>query len=291
VETRMHYLAGITLVLISILACDIPSTSTYMSIPTLDPAGLSTLVAGTAAAMETQTMQAGSPENGPSSAPTATTAPLATAISPTPKVYISAYGTSINQLADGTALFIDQQGKYEIIVPAGWTAFRINEPEYFKLWTLPIASDPGVQSSLTFVQGMDPNLFRLFAFDLRPDHFINGFTSNINVLTQNNSVLHGMSLQTLLETNTKSIPQSLKGMKVISSKVSTTGSNMPIGVIETNLSTTTSTGNKLSVFEQVVIFMLPQVTLTITLATPISIQANLLPEFKAIIDSVKILGQ
>ena len=118
---------------------------------------------------------------------------------------------------------------------------------------------------------------------------INGYPANITVTAQSNSLINGMSLKNVVDETTQSLPQLFKGIKVLSSKVTTNGSNIPIGIIETNLSIATANGSKLRVYEQVVILKISEVVVSITLAVPTSRQKDLLPDFEEVIDSIKLL--
>ena len=97
----------------------------------VDSNSLSTIVAGTANAAAMQTEQVhpatGFPRTG-TAAPTENgITASALAVTATPQLVFSAYGTALGQQADGSALFVDKQLGYELVIPAGWTAFRINE--------------------------------------------------------------------------------------------------------------------------------------------------------------------
>jgi hypothetical protein len=216
------------------------------------------------------------PSPTPTSTPTLTPTPLPT-------------GTVHQLQPDGTTLFTDYDNKFEVVFPAGWTAISLTPKDLNYIFTLAAKDNPELESTLTDLKSLDPKVFRGFAFDFRPEHMINGYPANITVTAQSNSLINGMSLKNVVDETTQSLPQLFKGIKVLSSKVTTNGSNIPIGIIETNLSIATANGSKLRVYEQVVILKISEVVVSITLAVPTSRQKDLLPDFEEVIDSIKLL--
>ncbi len=227
-----------------------------------------------------------SPTTTPTSTPTDTPSPTPTlTATPLPT------GTLKQVQPDGTTLFTDYDNKYEVVFPAGWTAISLTPDDLNNLFGYASKTNPELENTISALKSMDPKIFRIFAFDFRKDHMINGFASSINIAAQDNNIMNGMSLQNLVDTTTQSLPQIYKGMKVISSKVTTGPSNIPLGVIETNMSIKSGTGSRVPVYEQLVIIKMPEVVVTITIAVPTSSRANILPEFQEVIDSIKILEQ
>ena len=187
----------------------------------LDASSLSTIVAGTANAAAIQTAQA----NPFTSTPPATPTEAATA---TPQFIFSAYNTALNQQADGSTLFVDKQLGYELVIPTGWTAFRINESEFYKLWTLPVSKEPIVQGNLTSIQSMDPNIFRLFAFDLRDGHFQSDALTNTDVSWSQTINSYSQNIDGLQ----KQYATIYKNIKLLTSKTETNSSNVEVNITE-----------------------------------------------------------
>jgi hypothetical protein len=224
----------------------------------------------------------------PTTTPTSTPSPTPTltpTITPTPLPT----GSLKKVQSDGTTLFTDYDNKYEIVFPSGWTAISLTTDDLNNLLDLASKNNPGLENTITALKGLDPNVFRIFVFDFRSEHMVNGYPASINIAAQSNTVMNGMSLQNIVDQTEQSLPQIYKGIKVLSSKVTKTGSNIPIGVIEMNLSFATGTGSKVPVYEQLVILKMPEVVVTVTLAVPTSKKAILVPEFKVVIDSIKLL--
>ncbi|MFZ1041418.1 MAG: hypothetical protein WCA79_19670 [Anaerolineales bacterium] len=275
------------LLLTASLACAIPGLSTPESNSPLDSNSLSTIVAGTANAAAMQTEQVhpatGFPRTG-TAAPTENgITASALAVTATPQLVFSAYGTALGQQADGSALFVDKQLGYELVIPAGWTAFRINESEFYKLWTLPVSKEPIVQGNLTSIQSMDPNIFRLFAFDLRDGHFQSDALTNTDVSwsqTGNNYSDYISGLQ-------KDYTSIYKSIKLVTSKTETNPSNIEVNVAELEF---TYQGTK--IYEKLALLK-PKVggILMIRTDTADALKGLIVPDIDQIRESVKLLSE
>ena len=269
------------------LACAIPGLSAPESNGPLDSNSLSTIVAGTANAAAMQTEQAhpatGFPPTG-TATPTKNGIPAsASAVTATSQLVFSAYGTALSQQADGSALFIDKQLGYELVIPAGWTAFRINESEFYKLWTLPVSKEPIVQGNLTSIQNMDPNIFRLFAFDLRDGHFQSDTLTNTDVSwsqTVNSYSDYISGLQ-------KDYTSIYKSIKLLTSKTETNSSNIEVNVAELEF---TYQGTK--IYEKLTLLK-PKVggILMIRTDTADALKGLIMPDIDQIRESVKLLSE
>ena len=140
--------------------------------PVTNPPAVETSLASTARALAKQT----------ESANTATPSVPATE-TPTPTPKISINGTSLEVKDDQSALFTDHKAGIQLIIPAGWLPLRVNEDEYYKAFTSPIASaNPAFSERLTQIQDADVNTFRLDAIDIRDGHTVNRILSDINVI-------------------------------------------------------------------------------------------------------------
>jgi hypothetical protein len=196
-------------------------------------------------------------------------------------------GTMKHAQPDGSTLFTDYDNKYELVFPAGWTAVTLTQDDINSMLTLASKNNPEFGSIVNMLQNLDPATFRIFAFDFRPGHLVNGVTVNIGVTCQANTLLDGTTLQNTLDATVQTLPQILSGAQVLSSKVTKNGTGIPIGVIELNMTFKNIKGAKVPAYEQLVIFKLPDVVVEITLATPRTLQTVLLPDFKKVIDSFK----
>lgn len=221
--------------------------------------------------------------------------PTVTEIPPTPSATLTPAPTAtpsaesvLNENADGTNGFIDLLGKYQITIPMPWLVFRINAPDYDNALALPEASNPAIQRSLVTAKGQDPNVVRLFMFDIAEEHIDGGFVTNINLVWDqqmevslaNDSDLKGLAA---------ALPASLKDSEVTATELKSTKSQIPFGVIMTKTPALTQDGAQVVVIQKLVLFDLPVGTLTVTLSTTETWQSTVEPSFDEIIESFIVL--
>jgi len=227
------------------------------------------------------------PTSTPTFTPSPTSSPTPTAAyTPTPLPT----GTTKEQQTDGTTIFTDYDNQYELVFPAGWAVVGLSPDDLNQLMQLASKNNPDFQQTISLLKTMDPKVFRVFAFDFQPNDMVDGYTTNINIVGVNNNIIKAMTLQELTDETVQSIRQINNNIQVTSSKVTQTASNTPIGLIELNMPVNTYTGVKISVYEQAVIFQVPQGSIQVTLSTPVSMQSRILPIFNQIIGSLRTLG-
>jgi hypothetical protein len=269
------YLAG-SILFFTIIACAIPSLN--HAPPPFDPATIPTMVVLTAAALASQTAAATTPLPSETSPPTLLPAESATA---TPRV--SFLGTSLYLRDDQTTVFTDHRTGIELIIPAGWLALRINEPEYYDAWGLPEFSDPSFQRLLTNMQNLDPNKSRLFVVDMQEEHQLGGFVTNINLLwneTENMSFDNEADLQEAADSIT------LSKLDILTTNISVTSNGIPIGVI-----TSKRAGTTMEAFHKQVFVQAHTGTLLITFTTSKDLKKTILPAFDAMIETMTLVKE
>ncbi len=281
-EKTFRFWLILSLLLIISLACLTPGLTAAPPAPALDQNSLSTIIAGTANAAAAQTAAANPSTPIPQATVTETASP---APSPTVTPRLSAEGTSLTKQSDGSYAFVDQQGGYSLIVPANWLAIRINEQEFINAWTLPEASDPRIQSTLTLYQKQDPKLFRLFGLDLLPEHVNTGFVTNFNITWDRNN---NDSLAQTIQSLKSQLPRSATKPKITYADIGTTSSQIPMGIIEDTFTGTASGGGKLQIYQKLVLFKLKAGMLSITLSTTSDLKSGLEPGFDLMTDQIKI---
>jgi len=272
-----------TLVL-TIFGCAMPGlTPVSAPAPTADTVLLVTIVAETVAAALEETASAVAPI--PTSTPTLPP-PTETA---TASAEVTASGSLLTKRDDGSTLFADQRGGYELIVPAGWLALRVNEQEYLDAWTLPETADPAIQRSLTSIQNQDPNQFRLFVLDTQEGHVQGGFVTNINILWNQNETIT-LDDFTYLDSVAAELPNAIPGAEVLSTELTTTSNNIPMGIVTLQWTTQTEEGATVTVFQKQVYFRLNAGSLVITLTTSNELMDTVLPAFDAMIETFAIVN-
>ncbi len=274
---------AIALIFVLTLACITPGFSPQSPIGTLDPNSLSTAIAGTANAASTQTAQAVPPTNTQPPEPTQTPTPTET-VTPTPR--ISTEGTSLSKQSDGTYNFIDYQGGYSIVVPAGWLAIRPNEEEYINAWMLPEASDLNIQRLLTQWQKDDPKVYRLYGLDTSPEHLQAGIPTDFSVTwTRDNP----STIEQYLSDAKKLLPQTFLEAKITYAGMGTTSSQIPMGTVEASSKLTLISGEVLSLYQKQAVFHGKTGLLVFTFTTVSSLKDTTAPSFDSMVDGIKML--
>ena len=141
--------------------------------PITNPPAVETSLAGTARALAKQTEAANPVTATPSMPPTETR-------TPTPTISLS--GTLLVVNSDQSTLFTDYRAGVQLVIPAGWMPFRLNEKEYYDAFTSEVVlENPPLNDRLIQVQNADPDTFRLDSFDIREGHIVGGLISDISV--------------------------------------------------------------------------------------------------------------
>jgi hypothetical protein len=267
-----------SILLFAMLACAIPGQqAASVPTPTVDPAQLDAIVAETVAAALQQT----------ASAPTATAAVTATR-QPTPtETAIPLQQSSMTNQADGTTLFVDEKAGFNITVPPGWLAVRIDQIEYYDAFSLPQAEDPSVQTALMDINNLDPSVFRLFIFDLQDGHVQNGFVNNVNVIWKQGESISLKTDEEIKEA-AEELPSLVPGLVVLSSSISTTAANILTGVILSEIASQQSDGNTLNLSRKQVFLNVKDGLLVLTFTSGQGIQDATLPFFDAMIESIQL---
>ena len=280
---RRALLAALVL-LMTALACVVPGLPSTASqpAPTADTR-LEIMVAETVSAALEQTQQA---------VPTATLAPVSTAttrptIAPSPTPDADDSGSTLNKLEDGSIQFTDERGAYDISMPVGWLAVRINSQEYLDAWLLPELSNPYMQRALSSIETLNPDEIRLFALDVQEGHAEIDFVTNVSIYwDQKNSM--SFENDTDLQAAAATLPESLAGLEVTATEISTTSSGIPIGMITSKTPITTLDGVNVEMFQKQIFIKLKVGTLIVTLTTIEELKQAVLPQFDAMIETLKV---
>jgi hypothetical protein len=227
------------------------------------------------------------PTSTPTFTPSPTPSPTPTAtFTPTPLPT----GTTKQAQPDGSTLFIDYDKHYEVTFPADWRVTSLSASDLDSLLNAASKTNPGVSHLVDSIRSMDPHIFRVFAFNFQGGHIVNGFTPTIVVTAESNSLINAMTLQDLLDVTVQSIPQAAKGTQLISDKLDKTDSGIPYGMLEANSTETTYSGSQVRPYEEVILFKLPGVAISLNMAVPASFQQEFAPDFVTLINSFKTLG-
>jgi hypothetical protein len=258
------------------LACAIPAipgAQTALPLPpTVDTNLLSTMVAETVAAAVALTEQA---------VPTATIAPTETVESTptvTPTAEIVPSGSTLTVNEDGSTIFVDERAGFEVTIPTGWLAVRIQQQEYRDALSL----TPDIQKALTDIQNNDPNTFRLFALDTQDGHFLNSSFPNVNFVWDEFDVVL-VENKDALDARANLLATTVQGLEVLSTEFSKTSNNVLIGLIESK-----STVDGVVIFQKQAIFNAKAGTMTLTISTVEELKDETFSAFNSILETIKM---
>lgn len=278
--------------LATITACvvpGLPTASTPVFAPTVDTGSIETMVAGTVSAAITQTAQA-QPTATSTSAATATIPPTST-LAPT-ETPLPLAGPSQSMLVsqeDGSLLFSDERAGYEIKLPIGWLAVRINEREYLNAFSLEDYADANIQQTLLSVQDEDPNTFRLLVIDTTGGHIQNDFVTDARLVLDETKTI-SLSSDADLQAIAQEIPASATAFRfeVTSVNIITSASGIPFGVIEAKSSFENTAGADVTIYQKQVFFNVKSGTQSIIFTTVTDLKETTLPAFDTMLETVKI---
>ena len=243
--------------------------------PISNPPAVETSLAGTARALAKQTETANGYTATPSISPSITP-------SPTPKISLN--GTSLIFQQDQTALFIDHKAGIQVLIPAGWMPYRVNEQEYYDAFTAEVVlKNPALNERLTQVQDVNLDNFRLDAIDIREGHIPNGVISDINVVFQPGDT-RTLEQWAKAEGNRKVL---YKNYKLISLGYPKTTDGTRVLVIDQTWAKDQSN----TIFHRAVFFSLPTGTVVLDFYTNNAFKETILPDFESLVNSLTPINQ
>jgi hypothetical protein len=196
----------------------------------------------------------------------------------------------LTKLGDGSTLFTDELAHYEIKLPAGWLAMRIDEKEYQDAFLLEEAANIHIQQALLGVQSEDPNVLRLYAID--PARVQNEFVTDVRfVLDENRDISLNTDAELQAIAGEVSTSAEVFRFEVTSVKIIKSASGMDFGVIEAKSSFTGALGVDVPLYRKQVFFNVPPGTQSITLTTVDDIKGTFLPAFDAMLETVRIITE
>jgi hypothetical protein len=278
-KKQTRFILALALLWMGMLACAIPGQTTASpSAPTIAPGQLETAVAEKVSAALAQTEQAVIPS--PTIRPTVTKAP------PTPTPIAQ---SSITQQEDGTTLFVDDKAGFQITLPPGWLPVRNDQPEYLDAFSLSEAASPLVQTALTDIQELDPNVFRLFVFDLQDGHILNGFVTNIRFFIDPEQTLTLDTEGAIREIYT-SLPNAPSDATIKSASTFTTLNEIPAGIVELEMPHNTDEANT-TLYQKQVYLNLREGSLFIVFTTEINLKDATLPFFDTMVGTIRTFAE
>ncbi|MCC7117221.1 MAG: hypothetical protein IT310_01745 [Anaerolineales bacterium] len=263
---------------LTLLACAVSGTATAPPPPTVDSTQLDLVIAQTVSAALAQT----------ASAPTATSAASATPV-PEPTATPTAIPqTSITHQPDGNAIFLDEKANYALSIPPGWLPIRIDQMEYYDAFSLPQAAEPAFQAALLNISALDPDIHRLFIFDIQDGHLQNDFVNNVNLLWQLDQPL-ALETEDQVKALAEALPAQSPGLTVTGYSIAKNSEEIPIGIILSESTVIKEDGSEIKLFQKQVLVNLESGSLILTFTSDAEIKDATLPAFDGMIESLSLI--
>ena len=167
-------------------------------------------------------------------------------------------------------------------VPSGWVTVRLNEPEYFQVWSLTV-DDPILQYALAEIQNLNPTQYRLHAFNTKPDYVYKGQGTQINVKFVMGD---GRTLEQVAEDEKQ--PQFFTEYALISSDFQVRPDGLELFIIEEQWQGTSSTNEPVMIYYKGYSFKLPSGTVTVSLFVPFDIKHEVVPLFDQMVGQLTV---
>ena len=271
-------------ILVASLACSTSGTSAPVSNGPLDSNSLATVVAGTAGAAAAETAQINLLNNFQSTETAQANPASATEMPVTPPV--SAEGTSLLKLNDGSSVFTDSQGGYSIVVPSVWLAMRVGEQEFINAQISPANSDPQLQNAFSVLRSRDPKIYRLVAIDTSTSDLKTGFVSTLSVAWERDD---SETIEQNIAGAKKDFPKLSPPEKITYADVGTTSTHISMGIIESTSNGTTPSKQSVTLYQKQIIFKLKKGTLYFDMAAAIELKEKFVPGLDFMTDQIKML--
>lgn len=268
--------------LVVVTACVLPGMQTVSAptfAPTVDSAQLEQMVAETVSAAIAETQQ---------SLPTPTLAPVSKptqTVTPEPIKSDSALTQK-----NGASIFSDERAGYEVTLPEGWLAVRVDTQEYYDAWTLAEAADPNIQETLLGVKSEDANKLRLLVIDTQDGHIQSDFVTEIRFVLDEAASFNSIEdLQAIAD----KIPSETTALRFEVTSVQTiiAPSGIQFGMIEAKSLFTNVSGDLVNVYQKRIFFKAKTGVQSVAVTTLESLKESTLTDFDAMIETIKLSPQ
>lgn len=279
--SRKSYFAFIfnSMILLLLVSC-IPAQvipTQQQPVSTSNPNVFSTMVASTAGAFMTQTMEAMPTATATLPPPLETSTPTVT---PTPTD--SNEKTSLTEMEDDSIQFFDYRAGVKLTIPAGWLAIRLGEQETLDAWEA-AENDSVLKHGLEAVQGLDHAVYRLLAFNTGDEYTFDGEGSSIAIqFFENDTRMLGEVVVDEVQ------PKPFEEYEFISSEYQVRADRLELFALEENWQVTSSTEQAVTLYHKRVIFKVSSGTVSIELFVPSEIKDDVLPEFDQMIEQLSV---
>jgi hypothetical protein len=219
--------------------------------------------------------------------PTPTLVPTPTEIPPTATAEEKSE-IDIDKQADGTTLFTDHVGGYQLIFPEHWVTLNLTEDKIDNAFDPLRETNPDISPGmLNMAKQLLTDNTRFMALDTNTGHYsgdqMTAAYSVIDMQTGN------IPLRFLVDATAQALPKQLPSAELVSSEVTTNSNDVQLGVIELKLVMNDVAGNALTVYEKMLIFQNNDLTIITVLVTHEDLRIAVMEHFNHIQDSISLL--
>ena len=189
---------------------------------------------------------------------------------------------------DGSTLFTDYDGKYQVTFPEDWTVVIFDKDDITRILNNLPEQEKNVSELIESLKKTDVNnLIRVVGYNFKVRQ--NVYTPIINIVYDTNPISTALSLDGLIDVTASYLPS--LNAKLINSEVKETSSGIKIGTIESQWTLKASGGQKINLLQKQVFFKSGEGVVYITFGTLKDAKVDLKPDLEKLIESIQLLGE
>ncbi len=187
---------------------------------------------------------------------------------------------------DGTILFTDYDGGYQMTFSKGWTVIIPEKEDIEEALNSIPEQEQNMSSLIEIAKSVDVNkLIRVFGFNLKAQQGV--YTPNINVSYDTNPALAASSLKDIVDAMAAYYPA--MGIQVTHSEMKQTSSGMEIGILEAGWTMKAANNQKVSLAQKQIFFKSGDGVGILTFSTVKNASANLDDDINKLMESIHLL--
>lgn len=190
--------------------------------------------------------------------------------------------------SDGTTLFTDHVGGYQIVFPENWIALNLSEGDMDLAFDAFKESNPEISPGMLdmSMQLLTENT-RFMALDTNTGHYSGEhMTAAYSILDEQTG---NFPLGFLVDATAQALPQQLPDVEIVSSGVTTNSNGVEFGVIEIKLFMKDAAGNAQTIYEKMLLFQNNDLTIMAILVTHETLRDVVMGHFDRIQESISLL--
>lgn len=204
----------------------------------------------------------------------------------TPTVAPPPSGRLTQEQPDGTTLFTDLDGGYQVTFPKGWTVVILEKDQINDALDRVADQQENMSKLIDSIRGSDVNkLIRVVGFNF--DAQQGAYTPNINISYDTNPVLSSITLENLIKATVDYFPS--LGIQVVGTEIKETSSGVQVGMIQARWALKVPNGQKVNLEQKQVFFKSGEGVAGITFTTIKNATVDLNPDLEQLIESIRLL--